>query len=304
MPLILSASSASDALRAFHTYLNYLSAVEQWAMTEFGSWRRYGDACVLATRRLQGIRDPDMYWVGRFLKLAWNTEFLLHASDTRDPEIQRLNNHWAPVQAYYAIYCGCEAVAYLLDGERANSHSKALRKVTEYFGRSGITPWNIVVAGPIGRTRNEASILNLPHGVVIPHNLQRRGVDPLGMIAKCVPAEHRNRVDENWSKKTSGCRKYQFDPGDTSLLHFLYRLRVKANYRDVDIFLAHSDDEEVIRFGRALRFVTNAALMYLELIAIRKARKRPVLDLGAQYLRSNHRAAALEQRLEYYRGAI
>lgn len=296
-----AADSSSRAAKGFRTYLNYLSAVRNLFRETFGSFGSYCEQCLAETRKLQGDRRLDRERIRRFFRLAWNTEHLLHESGTEDAEIQRLNNHWAPVQAYYAAYCAAEAAAYALDGSPANSHAKTLRKVTEYIRRLSLPPWNLVCCGALGEDRSGIALEGVPPGTEIPNNLQLINVDPAGMIARCVSAEHKRRIDDNWtSRKRSGCFKYQFDPGPTGLLHFLYRLRIKANYREVDVFLAGATEREVMDFGRRLRFLVVLALIFSEVIVIRRVRKRTMLTFANEYLDKNPAANVLGRRAKMY----
>ena len=161
-------------------------------------------------------------------------------------------------------------------------------------------PWSLVASGARGKSGQEHKMVNLPLCTTIPNNLQRQDVDPLGMVARCLRAEHGHRVDDLWKRGESGCHKYQFNPGATGLLHFLYRLRLKANYRDVEIFLADAEDWEISEFAQHLCFLTKLALINLEVITVRKIRKSTLLDLAKEYLGRNTLATELAKRVEMY----
>lgn len=287
-----------NALKGFRTYLNYLIAVRDHFRRHYGSVKTYYDACMEATRQIQGNRSIDLDYVRKYYKLAWNTEHLMHTSRNKDTDVQRLNNHWTPVQAYYSIYCACEATAYALHGQKPGSHSRALRLMTDRFKGSGLTPWCWVASGPIGKTRRDHRVDNLPPGTSVPHNLQMRDVDPIGMLALCLRAEHRHRVKDTWHRGAGF--KYAFDPGDTSLLHFLYRLRIKANYDDVEIFLVDAETSDISAFPDLLCLFTRLAMMYLEVLAMRKIRKKGMLELANGYIGQNPGAEALKRRLCVY----
>jgi len=305
MASVIVEDPSSSAMKGFRTYLNYLSAVRGRFRETFGNFDGYCERCLVATQRLKGNKTLDRERIRRFLRLAWNTEHLLHESGSQDAEIQRLNNHWAPVQAYYAVYCAMEAAAYVLDGSAPDSHAKALKKVTEYVRRLGISPWDIVCTGALGREGFSITVEGVPPGIEIPNNLQLSDVDPAGMIAKCVSAEHKHRISENWtSRERSGCFKYQYDPGPTGLLHFLYRLRIKANYREVDVFLAGASEREVLDFGRCLRFLVVLAIVLLEVIVVRKIGKRAVLEMAEGYLDKNSGATVLARRVSMYKRLV
>lgn len=299
-PLIV-ADPSSNAVKGFRTYLNYLAAVRNQFRDTFGSFDSYCERCLVATQRLRGDRTLDRERIRRFLRLGWNTEHLLHDSGSEEAEIQRLNNHWAPVQAYYAVYCAAEAAAYALDGSAPDSHAKALKKVTEYARRLGIPPWDLVCTGVLGREGSSTTVEGLPPGIEIPNNLRLSNVDAAGMIAKCISAEHKHRISDNWtSRERSGCYKYRYDPGATGLLHFLYRLRIKANYREVDVFLAGATEREVLDFGRRLRFLVVLAIVLMEVIVLRKIGKRTFLEMAGEYLDKNSRATVLARRVSMY----
>lgn len=301
MTALIVADPSSPAVKGFQTYLNYLSAVRDYFREAYGTFDRYCQQALTETRRLKGDKTLDRERVRRFLRLAWNTEHLLHESGGEDAEIQRLNNHWAPVQAYYAAYCAAEAAGYVLDRSPPGSHGKALRKVTEYARRLSLPPWDIVAIGALGKDRKGIKVRGLEPGTEIPNNLQSLDVDPAGMIAKCVSAEHKHRINDAWtSRKQAGCYKYEFEPDPTGLLHFLYRLRIKANYREVDVFLAGASERDVLDFGRRLRFLVVLALILCEVVAIRKIGKREFLGFAQEYLDKNPAADVLKRRTKMY----
>lgn len=246
--------------------------------------------------------DFDHAWVERFLKIAWNTEFILSAG-ANDPELVRINNQWSPIQAYYAIYACGEALAYVLDGNKADGHMKTLTKLTDFFTKNKLSPWNLSFEGHLGKDHKCHTPCNFSSGIVIPHNLQRSNVTPEETIAKCLKAEHPNRVDDLWQKR-KGKFKYNFDPGRTSLLHFMYRLRVKSNYKEIDLFVSHAPANKIQNFNTSLQYFCYYTLLYMEVVLARKCKKSYVLDLGEKYLRVNSRANRLQRRMEFYRSEI
>jgi len=250
------------------------------------------------------MRCFDKAWIDRFVKIAWNTEYLL-CMGPDDPELIRISNQWTPVQAYFSVYACSEAVAYAIDGGKADGHRKALRKVTDYFVKNGMSPWDKTFKGPLGKTKNEHEPVNFPDNLTIPHNLSRRNVDPLEMIAKCLKAEHSHRVDDLWkSRKREGVYKYEFDPGYTGLLHFLYRLRIKSNYKEVDLFVAEAPEENIRGFARCMQEFCCWTLLYMEIMLIRKCTKHYLLGLAEKYRSVNPHAKRLKERTDFYRVSI
>lgn len=301
MPLIVRTPylPSTNAEIAFETYRYYLESICQ-CIYEYGRWTDFGTAVLAKTESLQRMDSPDLEWIDRFLKIAWNTEFLISFGST-DSNLLRFSNQWTPIQCYYAVYGAAEAASYVIDGSRADGHEKSLRKVTAYLTKNGLPPWNFAFRGPRGRRGQDHRPMNFPEGMVIPHNLSRAGVQPHEMVAKCLKAEHSHRIDERW--KSGMGKKYEFDPRPTGVLHFLYRLRVRSNYHDVDTFITNAPPENLQSFGDSIRRLTFFALLYLETIVLRKIGKESFLRLADGYLRTNENARRLKGRRNFFENA-
>jgi hypothetical protein len=308
MSLVTRSVSAlwDDSQIKFHTYCNYLQQICAYLTSEYQDWETFALACIAKTKSLQPMKgEINLGWIARFLKNAWNTESLI-SEQPDDTELIRINNQWLPLQAYYVVYAASEATAYVLDGGCADGHHKVLKKITAYFAHNGLPPWNCAYQGACGRDGKLLQPVNFPTGMALPSNLQRAGVDPIAMIATCLRAEHRNRVDTDYSRsrRRDGGRgrsfKYQYDPGPTGLFHFLYKLRVKSNYKDVEIFITEASEADIVAFSKCLRLFVYWSLTYLEIILIRKCRKAEIRDIAESYTQQNRRAAKLIERMKFY----
>lgn len=154
----------------------------------------------------------------------------------------------------------------MIDGNKLDGHIKALRKISEYFVRQGFAPWCLSFCGCLGKDKEQARANHFPAGLQIPHSLSRTGIQPIQMVAKCLRAEHANRVDD-FFEKGKGLYKYNFDPGHTTILHFMYRLRIKSNYKDVEIFFSassrgsHSGLQQVHQYDRWMVYELHASVI-------------------------------------------
>ncbi|GJL55932.1 MAG: hypothetical protein NPIRA02_30640 [Nitrospirales bacterium] len=285
-----------DALR-FETYRNYLFRISELIRDTHTNWGNFAVACVDATRSLRPIHEPDLKYLRRFLGIAWNTESLIQEQPT-DIELIRINNAWLPVQAYYSIYAASETIAYAVDGAYAGSHQKALRKATDFLVKLPIKPWNLAYSGTCGRDQRQHQPKNFPFGTVPAHNLSGTSASHLNVIATCLKAEHYNRIDAEY--KRSKKFKYQYDPGYTGLLHFLYRLRILSNYRGVELFIVEGSDDDIRSFSDSLRWIVEWTLTYFEIVLLRKFRRRVITDLAKDFLSRNPRAYKLEERIDGY----
>ena len=283
----------------FETYRYYIQCFVEIINNNYSSIEQFINLVVDKSKHLQGFKGYDQGWVARFLKNAWNTEYILNFNLVDDPELARINNQWLPIQTYYAVYCAGEALAYLLDKNKANSHRTCLKKLNNFFVKLDISPWNLMYKGAIGKKSNEHVPINFLSNIQIPHNLARRDISPVQMVCKCLKVEHQKRVKDEF-KKTTGKYKYSFDPSLTSLLNFLYRLRIISNYEEIDVFLTEAPDNVIMEFGKNLSFICLATLTLFEIIIIRKVGKTNFNSIVEDYLRMNNNASALQNRNEHY----
>ena len=284
----------------FDTYRFYFECICDYLVTNYTDLSGFVSRAITATSPIQANTTLNPSEVEANLKIAWNTEYLLSINHG-DSELVRINNQWSPIQAYYAVYSGMEALSYGIDGNHAGSHVKAMRKCSDFLVKLGFTPWDKAYTGPRGKSKTKHNPLNFPSSLFLPHNLQRAGVDPLAMFAKCLKAEHSHRIDDKWKgKKKSGCYKYDYDPGYTTLLHFLYRLRIKSNYQEIDTFVTDAPDHHILQFSHSLQLVTSWTLTLFELILIARLGAQSVIDQGKNYLGLNSSATNLAVRVTEY----
>lgn len=292
-----------DVEYKFETYRYYL---ECFVKAINASYPNYEDLITIAAEEfkpLQGFKDYDKTWVSRFMKNGWNTEYILNLNLVEDAELARINNQWQPIQTYYAIYSIGEALSYLIDSHKAGSHKSCLKKLNYFIVNKKITPWNLMFTGKIGKESNEHNPLNFPAGIIAPHNLARSSITPTEMVFKCLKVEHKKRVNDDFHKE-KGKYKYLFDPGHTSLLNFLYRLRIKSNYEEIDLFLAEAPDNIIIEFGKNLAFICLYTLTLFEVAINRKIGKANFSDLVKEYLAINKYASGIKTRNDLYRSLI
>lgn len=286
-----------ENLIRFETYRNYLQRFATHSESIHPTWEILTNACAEATRKLKPCANLDHKWIRRFLGIAWNTESLLDCAPT-EVDVLRISNAWLPVQAYYAVYAAAEAVAYVIDSEKADGHQKAIRKITDLAVKLDISPWNLAYCGAHGKDGKQHTPRNFPIDLVPAHNLAGFTATDLSVIATCLKAEHKNRIKEDFRRSKK--RQYLYDPGPTGLLHFLYRLRIRSNYRGVELFIV-SDNEQAIRdFTTNVRKIAARTLCYLEIILSRRCTKETVLSYASDFISRNNMATTLLERIKVY----
>lgn len=187
----------------------------------------------------------------KWLSNAWNTERLLRFQLSMPEEAKQFSVQWAFPQAYYACYCQVLAL-FSMTGHTETSHSAVLRK----FGvlakqRKFPDPIGSYADGPM----NEISL----HGVrktQYPSSSYLELGEPLSIenqIAQLLSSTRKKALKGKKEKMKGVFKTKQGKPkqklisadwqkvseklGPTTILGYLYRKRIKANYQDIDTLL-------------------------------------------------------------------
>lgn len=288
----------------FDVYENYLSNIIELIETTYKN--RFLLNAIKNTENMKQNTSISPDYLKRFLFLGWNTECLVRINDVRsDIELLRVNNQWKPIQVYYSIYSLCEASNYSLTLQKLESHSKCLRQMSEYFAKTSFRPWSCSFKGYSGNKRIPSTILpiNFSQGINIPNSLKRQGITSEEALACCLKAEHNHRIND-YKPKKGQTLKYLYDPKNTSLLHFLYRLRIKSNYKDVGVFLANAPDEKIASFSKNLTSICSYTNALNEIIIARKIGKTSMLKIMNEFIKKHQNTTPIEKRLKIYNSSL
>lgn len=288
----------------FDVYENYLSNIIELIQSTYKD--RFLLDIIKNTKNIKQNTSISPDYLKRFLFLGWNTECLVRINDVRsDIELLRVNNQWKPIQVYYSIYSLCEASNYSLTLQKLESHSKCLRQMSEYFERTSFRPWNYSFKGCSGNKRTPAAILpiNFNKSLSVPNSLKRQGITPEEVLACCLKAEHNNRIDD-YKPKKGQTLKYLYDPKNTSILHFLYRLRIKSNYKNVGVFLANAPDEKIVSFSKNLTLICSYTNALNEIIIARKIGKTLMLKIMNEFIKKHQNTTPIDKRLKIYNSLL
>jgi len=257
-------------------------------------------------KELQNINEKI---IKRFLYIGWNTEFLSSLNDERDIDFLKINNHWKPIQSYYAIYSVGEAISYLIDRSVKESHRGCLKKLNLFLvEKIKVEPWCFSYKGA---KRNGFIPVNFPQNIKPINSLKRVNVEPINMIATCLRAEHGNIIGEfkpkklnNTDRKLGNKKKLKIDhdPGYTTILDFLYRLRIKSNYKDVEIFITEAPNDFIKGFSDNLSFIVFYTLILFEILIIKRCGLDKFLEIANDYCKKlGGQANILDKRLTFYK---
>lgn len=264
-------------------------------------YNRIKESSVCAGELRTGI-DEDA--LRRSLTHAWGIELLLYANQQaiEDDPVIRLANNWACIQAYYVFYHATQALWMAKGHPRPESHSATQKTfVNLWSGRAvELAPWSLVAGSngviglPAGRTATldvsnlakfapgnawglVAQALRTTREKVLPEAIRKRREDKRRAEKKSWEAEEQTRRAEG-RRARSKCkfphpRLSAVEKDDVkrslraySMMDYLYRLRIKANYEDADMFTeGPTDAKQSAVFYRQLCALASATLFLTEL---------------------------------------
>lgn len=213
-------------------------------------------------------RACDIAEVRRWLRNGWSTEHLMQLSRaTLSGEGLKNSLHWAFPQAYYSSFALTLAF-FKCVGYTEESHAGVKKKVGAMLLEDKY-PKPLCFAGTGAKPR-------IFHGLALDKLPTPQHWDPED--SRVVDAHIRQFVNSTRTieltdrknatklKTKAGGRRKSFGPkewervsdaiGPTGLLSLLYRKRIKANYLDIDTFLAENLDAEQL-FDDLVRIVAS-----------------------------------------------
>lgn len=296
--------------RSFRTYLNYLRALD------IDIRHRYGEGSDLYSRLAEVMQHQTSYRqirsrtcdrraIEKALRSAWATEVvILQSVVSRRQEVVAGANLWSTVQSYYAVYHAAQAF-FEASGwwSPPNTHSGTLKLLSEVALKRQYLPppWDAWCDGPMrglaygglaaAASASTPNSLSAPYADCCP--------EWVAMILRTTRERKIKEAKEQWirvNKKSDGSR-YQIVPSNrqesvlknvapTTLFDFLYRLRVRSNYKDADAFvLSDEATKDAVEFSTALTTVLQGTLFVLE-VGIVKSVGKAWFDEVAQGFRT------------------
>lgn len=247
---------------------------------------------------------PVIDQVQASLRNAWGTELLLALGGTlgADDELVRLMNNWAVVQAYYCCYHGTQALLAARGSRRLESHSKTQNEFASLWVTRNLQcpPWSFGVGAkgwcnPPEKQQIDDKINSLSHPnrfncwSLAGKALRTTREERLSERVKEERNRKRSKRKQTWEKeqmqRESEGKKRLKEPElgqprlaatekvkveerlrPFSVMDYLYRLRIKTNYKDAAMFTDGPEDAEAsIRVHLALSFLTGCTLLVHEL---------------------------------------
>jgi len=295
---------------AFKAHSNYIRAFAQLVAPRIHLPRAMLQAVATAVKALPPGKTtaPNVDGALNSLSIAWRTESLLDWTAHALPEdaFAKLANTWAVIQVYYVFYHATQALAQAKGFVRPHSHPKTRDMFYDYWaGRSlALAPWSFAVGhdGP----RNVAPGVAINDAIHVWERCDHTSCWSLAAKALRTTREEaisdaikrkrfglqRDRMRE-WeqkeAKRVQDGRKARIRPTfprpilsagvksaveqgvrPFTVMDYLYRLRLRTNYRDAAIFTDGPEEQgESLAVLNDLRRLCSATLLLHEITLAR-----------------------------------
>lgn len=292
----MAAIKAANALPSLdfslRTFNVYIGSIARALRARYSNEKELDEGLLIAEiLALQNYAQPRVKdrldLIERSLRRAWATERLLctFGSDA-DADMKRDALHWLPAQAYYAIHAALDA---LLESHHqgTKNHMAALNSFSSTFIRAmpkfplGITcegfagAWKFdgFTTSPIPK---QAKIIAKDEPTWCHHlaeGLKTTRVDDcVDDVEKWKRDNKKKNIPKVDRERITGRRK------KTTVLHLLWRLRRRANYGDVDLFLYDAaKTKELNSFAAAMIWIVSCYVAAFEALIERRIGK-PALE--------------------------
>lgn len=248
----------------------------------------------LAKQKIQPAPSPPLQEVEARLRRGWSHLLSLYR-DAEAPDFYAEINAWTPAKAWYALHhCFTSLIPFIspaakrLDHELTTSESVKLVAQMRTFPHP-FSQWTVGAPPAIkycGFTRPPQPISNL---------LDPRKTSFESEMALLLRSTAEYRIDlkrRKWLRDNP--HRKRLSPGkrnewsrelkETTILHFMYRLRLRVNYEEADTFvLGAPSDRLAQRFARNLLTLTNALMAGVEGILVAHVDEAEVLRMVTDY---------------------
>ncbi len=275
--------------------------------------------------QLQRRPDPDWREVRTRLSNAWGTELLLALSGVYavEDELVRVSNSWGVVQTYYTTYHAAQALMVATGQRRPTSHPPTQKFFMSWWTERelGLAPWTLAAHAdgyanlPAARVVDEgihpwvrcdddtcwdiaAKALRTTREDAIPEKLREARENKRRAVRRAWEEEEAARVAAGrrvrtmpsfrlprltTAEKEAATRRVRAH----TLMDYLWRLRVKANYEDVAVFTEGPEDAHAsAHVQRDLSNLASSTLLVHELCVRELLGRGRFLGVVDEWLRS------------------
>ncbi len=308
LPLVIRFPSdeEDERIKRFRVHQNYVTSVDLFLSVLYGSNTERGVHLIDAQRALPAFdkinRRPlaNERELRRLLAISWASELQLRIAAESGGAFLRYSNAWTPVHAYYAVYMTIHAwfstlgLAGMLD-----DHTATLRTVVAQLVRRKLVPhpWDVSCAGhpELGERKIDGLPLNATPDAHFEALANPTIEDIYPRLAKMLETTRRDRLARNrreWLKqndrksmRAAEKRVLAERLAPTTLFDYLWRLRVRSNYRDVSTFLmAGLEDASHEAFHRGVLAIAGATCLLIQSLIVAYVGPKPYADALDEFI--------------------
>jgi hypothetical protein len=275
--MMVTSVTTTEEERRFRTFANYIASVALLCRAEWGSSaamvESYRDKVKVKQAKLPCDRDR----VASFLRRAWATESLMNLPFTR-AELSEVIPHsilWLPVQTYYTVFSALQAVL-IAQGDSIEKHAIAMSHFSNTLRFRMPFPFCCSALGHDTATRYER-FRNDPDKDFSTLARPQNSDDANHLLGTALRSTRRQLLEdkcdawkrEHGKKQIPRTQRQAIGEAETptTILHFLYRLRVRSNYGDSEVFVSGSSAADARNFAKAYISVVDYFLGALEVMA-------------------------------------
>ncbi len=307
LPITLSFPPSLDPATAkFTSISNVLDGVREYDHGGLVNPHLQQDAARTLPRRSRPpLRQLDRDSARR-LRIAWQTELSARVNDQFDDDLlRRVAAQTLPVQAYYAVFNAARA-ATAVRGSACETHAAVHRDYQTQRARWGYRSWGVVLSGD----PEDTNVCALSPAIAVPaaFNLMERSHKPEEYVFAALRMTRRWKVEharDDWlrTSRTSAGVPYRRLPNGkraelvgalrpTTMLDFVYELRVRTNYEGIEEYGSDADNTTVYQFHRGLLHVTDLGLLHYEMDLARCVGLNAYEAVVDEWVRTTARAGA------------
>ena len=261
-----------------------------------------------------GEATADLKTIRSCLHSAWCTEALLLMTGriTTEDELLRLSNNWSTIQTYYIFYHCTQALHVAKTQPRPESHPTTQKIFYDYWASRPIIlpPWSLAFGVQGVKNVPTGLVINLdihPWSANEGDNVWNLAIKALMTTrrevvdekAKDYRKQKRSRLRKAWknneNERLSRGKKARREPRfpisrpsvrekeqinevvrPFTIMDYLYRLRIKTNYEDSNMFTDGPEEEITSRYVRNALCRLASATLFLHELAIRELVRRDV----------------------------
>ncbi|MBN1458255.1 MAG: hypothetical protein JXA57_01880 [Armatimonadetes bacterium] len=289
----LPSARDEDLITRFQTYKNYVLGIALFLRDTYGEDPNSRHRALLEEQRqLRGFQRIQGRSMGinddvrRFLNLSWASETQLALGDwAAEVFVLPYTNAWVPLHSYYAVY-GSSQAWFAANGQPPTTdHTSALRTLATMVCERRLLPAPWCVACHGCPSLKKMFFSGLPDGVDTSSRvnvLANPTVEDFWPLLMVLLGTTRDRqIDlrcREWKRREGKTRmpaaakqRESESLVPTTIFDFLWRMRIRSNYREVESFMSlFVGDSSHADFYAGFRTLVDSTCLLLESLMIRR----------------------------------